>query len=209
MIKKIWKIITPVISAIIGIVAANHLNIFELLSFVPRDFTYEVCITAYFAIADVMLDALQELFSDKLQKSCFSKIEVIIGQPETNININTDAILTFNSDDLAEATVIVDIKGQKKHFQDIELIIKKPAFAELQGAPRRREVRLDSENYCIKLTDLFGNSERIECKQEFRIALIQDPVDGDTSVIIAPELSKKKWNISYKHNNAVLRAVRR
>lgn len=156
MIKKIWKIITPIISAIIGIVAANHLNIFELLSFVPRDFTYEVCITAYFAIADVLLDALQETVFDKLQKKCFSKIEVIISQPETNVNIDTDAILTFNSDDLAEATVIVDIKGQKKHFQDIELIIKKPAFAELQGASRRREVRLDSENYCIKLADLLA-----------------------------------------------------
>lgn len=49
MIKKVWKIIAPILSAIIGVLAANKLNIFSFLPFVPDEYAYEICITAYFA----------------------------------------------------------------------------------------------------------------------------------------------------------------
>jgi hypothetical protein len=209
MIKWTWKIFTPIISALIGILAANQLNIFALIPFVPTDYLYEVCITAYFAIADVVLDALQEHYSEKISKWFYSELEVIIFQPGTSINFSTDSVLDFNADDLTEANISVKITGTKKHFKDIDLLIKKPSFAEIQNDSRRREVQIDNENYRIKLAELFGNSDQIECKQEFKIVMIQDPVDGDSSIIMSPELSKKKRNIKYRHNNAKLKAVRR
>lgn len=209
MIKRIWKIAASIISAVIGILAANQLNIFALMPFVPNDYVYEVCITVYFAIADIVLESLQEHFSEKISRWFFSELEVIICQPGTSINFGTDAVLDFNADDLTEANISVKIAGTKKHFNDVDLLIKKPSFAEIQSSYRRREVQIDDENYRIKLAELFGNSDYIKCEQKFKIAMIQDPVDGDSSVIISPELSKKRRNIRYKHNNAKLKAVRR
>lgn len=209
MIKRVWKITASIISAIIGILAANQLNIFALMPFVLSNYAYEVCITVYFAIADVVLEALQEHFSEKISRWFFSELEVIIWQPGTSINFGADAVLDFNADDLTEANISVKISGAKKHFNDVDILIKKPSFAEIQDGYRRREVQIDDENYRIKLAELFGNSDHIECEQEFKIAMIQDPVDGDSSVIISPELSRKKRNIRYKHNNAKLKAVRR
>lgn len=204
-----WKIIASIISAIIGILAANRLNIFALMSFVPTDYAYDICITVYFAIVDIILEVLQEYLFGKIKKWFFSELEVIIYLPGTNINVSTDAILDFNADDLTEANISVKIAGLKRHFKDIDLLIKKPPFAEIQNGYRRREVQVDNENYRIKLVELFGNNDWTECEQEFKIVMIQDPVDGDSSVIMSPELSEKKCNIRYKHNNARLKAVKR
>ena len=210
MLKKVLRVITPIISAIIGIVLANYLNIFDWMPFVPKEYSYEFCISVYFAMADVIIDFLKEFICDKIQNKFFSIANVLISKPGTEINIDTNAVLNFNEDDLTEALITVYIKGHKKHFKDVELVIKKPAFAEIQeGRSMRQEVYLDSNNYYIKLEELFGHSESVKCKQVFQIALIQNPVDGDSSVTLVPELNKKKRNIRYHHNNAELRAVRR
>ncbi len=209
MIKRLWKIVKPIISATIGILVSNYLNIFEALSFVPAEYAYDICITVYFAIADVILESVQEYFYEKVRKGLFSELEVIIYQPGTSSDIGSDVMLNFNADDLAEAIISIKIAGMKKHFRDVDLVIKKPSFAEIQNGYRRKEVQIDNEDYRIKLTELFGNSSQIECEQEFTIAMIQDPVDGDCSIIMTPELSQKKRSIRYKHNNAKLKAVRK
>lgn len=207
MMKNLWRIITPIVSAVIGILAANSLNIFELFSFVPKDISYEICITAYFAIADVIVEAVKEWLSRIINEKLISRLNVVINVPGVSGDISTNAIMTFNSQDLSEAVVSVEIKGIKKHFKGLELIIKKPAFAEMQAISRRREVRIESDDYHIDLEALFGNSEKLECKQDFKVALIKDSVDGEASVTIYPELSKKKKCIIYKYNYTELRTV--
>ena len=197
MIKKVWKIIAPILSAIIGVLAANKLNIFSFLPFVPDEYAYEICITAYFAVADIIIDAFTNGILNFIKNRFISELEVVISQQGTNINIGTDTFLEFNNDDLTEANVLVKIK------------VKKPAFAEIQNTYRRPEATVNRDNYCIKLESLFGNSDIIDSSQTFKIAMIQDPVDGDTSVILSPELSKKKFGLVYKHNNVHLKAVRR
>lgn len=209
MIKKVWKIIAPILSAIIGVLAANKLNIFSFLPFVPDEYAYEICITAYFAVMHIIIDAFTNGILNFIKNRFISELEVVISQQGTNINIGTDTFLEFNNDDLTEANVLVKIKGRKNHFKNIDLIIKKPAFAEIQNTYRRPEATVNRDNYCIKLESLFGNSDIIDSSQTFKIAMIQDPVDGDTSVILSPELSKKKFGLVYKHNNVHLKAVRR
>lgn len=183
------------------------MNIFALLPFVPQDFSYEICITAYFAIADVVIESIKEWVSKIINECLISRVNVVINVPGTRSDIATNAIMAFNSQDLSEAVVSVEIKGIKKHFKGIELIIKKPAFAEMQAVSRRREVQIEANDYHIDLEALFGNSEKLECKQDFKIALIKDSVDGEASVTIYPELNKKKKCIIYKCNSAELRTV--
>lgn len=60
--KKAWKIITPLLSAVIGVCLANKFNIFDFLPFVPNEYTYEICITAYFAVIDIIIDFFMEFF---------------------------------------------------------------------------------------------------------------------------------------------------
>lgn len=207
MMKILWRIITPIISAVLGIFAANRLNIFDFLSFVPDEYAYEICITAYFAIADILIKTMQDNVFKWIKNKFLSEIEVIIFQQGTNLCVDTDSILKFNADDLTQANILVKIKGRKKHFNGIDLIVKKPSFAEIQSTYNRPEVMVDRENYRIKLMELFGNSDTLDGSQTFKIAMIKDPVDGDISITLSPELSKKRCNLRYRHNNAQLKAV--
>ena len=159
-----------------------------------------------FAIADVV-ESIKEWESKIISERFISRVNVIINVPGTRSDIATNAIMDFNSQDLSEAVVSVEIEGIKIHFNGIELIIKKPAFAEMQAVSRRREVRIEADNYHIDLEALFGNGEKLECKQDFKIAFIKDSVDGEASVTIYPELNKKKKCIRSKCNSAELRTV--
>lgn len=209
MIKKILKLVTPIFSAIIGLLVANKFNVFEFMTFVPEDYKYEVCITTYFVIADVIVGIVGNGISNLLKTRFISELEVVLSHQATTIDSRTDITLAFNNDGLTEANILLRIKGKKKHFENVELLIKKPAFAEIQSAYRRKEVTIDRDNYRIKLVDLFGNSDLIDSCQTFKIAMIQDAVDGDTSIILAPELSEKRFGLIFTHNNANLKAVRR
>lgn len=204
MIKRIWKILTPILSAIIGVLVANTWNVFALFPFIPTNSVYEICLTAYFAIVDILLEFLWDWIVNIYEK-LISSLNVVLSVPGTRNDITTDAVMTFNSQGIAEAIVSVEIKGRKKHFKRTDLVIKKPAIAEMQPASRRREVRIESDNYYINLEALFGNSDMLECKQEFKIAFIKDELDGGDMIKMHPELNKKKRNIKYKCNSMKLR----
>ena len=207
MIKKAWKIITPLLSAVIGVCLANKFNIFDFLPFVPNEYTYEICITAYFAVIDIIIDFFMEFFSDILRKRLMSELSIIISQQGASLNVDSDAFLDFNSDGLTQANVLVKMRGKKKAFKDVDLIIKKPAFAEIQNTYKRPEVKVREGNYCINLEKLFGNSDTIDSSQTFRFAMILDIIDGETSVVLYPSLSRKRIGLVYKHNNVHLKAV--
>ncbi len=136
-----------------------------------------------------------------------SELSIIISQQGASLNVDSDAFLDFNSDGLTQANVLVKMRGKKKAFKDVDLIIKKPAFAEIQNTYKRPEVKVREGNYCINLEKLFGNSDTIDSSQTFRFAMILDIIDGETSVVLYPSLSRKRIGLVYKHNNVHLKAV--
>lgn len=207
--KKIMRIITPVLSAILGIIVANNINIFALLSLVPQEYAYEICITVYISIANIVIELLLNKILLYVNDRFLSCIEVIISPIQTNANIDSNIELEFGDDGLAQAKVTVIMKGRRKHFRNIELIINRPAFAEVQFNQISSEVKMAQGNCYIKLEELFGNDEIIDSNRNFRIVFIKDPIDGDNSIIVTPKLSRKRWHLLYKNNSLKLKAVKR
>lgn len=208
MIEKLWKLVKPIVSAFIGICVANKYNFFEIFSFIPKEYVYEVCITVYFAIADVAIDGAKEFIWKCLKNKFFSEIQVVIYQINTEPNIKSNPTLIFNSEDQAEACISISVKGHKKHFKDAMLQIKNPAFADIQGNYRRNEVSVDNDTYAIHLERLFGGNDKSKFTQMFRIVLAQMPVDDECIAEIKPEILNKRINVVYKHNYAELKARR-
>lgn len=206
MVEKLLKLITPIVSVIIGIWAANKFNIFSILPFVPVDYAYEVCITAYFAIADIIIEQLKEFFLGFIKDRFYSDIEVIIFQPNTEANIISNPTLVFNNEDITEASISVRVRGCKKHFEGAEIQLNNPAFADIQSNYKRNEVRVDNESYYINVEALFGSNESTSFTQCFRIVLAQLPVDGDSIAKLEPQIKNKHWNVVYKHNYAQVKA---
>lgn len=205
MIRKVCKLLTPILSAVIGILCANQFNIFTLFTFVSQESAYEYCITAYFAIADIILEEFIKLV-EKLLASCVGKVEAIIYPVSSNADIKSNAVLDFNSEGLAEIRVLVKITGNRRYFRNTELQIKSPAFIDIQGIKKEEVARMNSEGYSINLYDLFGNCEKTSFEQTFRIVMAQAEVEGDCTAKIEPEIKGKHLNVMYKHNYLQIRA---
>ena len=94
MIKRIWKILTPILSAIIGVLVANTWNVFALFPFVPQNSVYEICLTAYFAIVDILLEFLWDWIVNIYEK-LISSLNVVLSVPGTRNDITTDAVMTL------------------------------------------------------------------------------------------------------------------
>ena len=77
MIKRLWCIFEPVLSAIIGLWLLNCFNIFEKIPNIPPDYVYEIGITVYFAVVSSLLEIGYYLIVSKLKPVLFSELELI------------------------------------------------------------------------------------------------------------------------------------
>lgn len=209
MLEKILKLIKPFFIALIGVCMANSLNVFDYISLVPSNNAFDLCITVYFAILDIFSDIIIKA----VQANYVSRISVILSQNNTEITIVSNPVITFNRSDLAEATMSIKITGRKKHFANSQIILSNVNFATMQANSNNREVSIDNNgNYVVDLEKMFGTTDmRTTIESSFRISFVKEPVDGERSCEIIPELKKKNLRCSwicYKSNKLVLRTER-
>ena len=211
MIEKLSKIIKPLVVALVGVYLANKFNIFCYISFIPQDKAFDICITVYFAVLEIFSELLMEIIHAKF----LSELSVIFSLNDTEISIESTPIIKFNSSDLAEATITVQIIGRKKHFINSQLILPDISFATMQANIRDKETSVDNAgNYIIALEKMFGATEkRTVLSSSFRITFAKDPIDSERTIEISPELkSNILFNshlfITYRHNKVLLKVER-
>lgn len=211
MAEKLVKIVKPLMIALIGVYLANQFNICDYISFVPKDKAFDICITVYFAILEILSDFLLKAIHRKF----LSELSVTLSLNNTEISMDSSPVIKFNSSDLAEAVITVQINGRKKHFINSQLMLSNIAFATMQASIRDRESSIDNiGNYIINLEQMFGSTEkRISILSSFRITFVKDPIDSERTIEIFPEFknnSQLKFHpwIIYKHNHAVLKVER-
>lgn len=211
MTRKLLKIAKPLIVALIGVYLANKFNVFSYISFIPTDKSFDVCITAYFAV----LEIVSEFLMDTVRTKFMSELSVILSLNDTEVSIDSTPIIKFNSSDLAEATLTVQIVGRKKHFKNSQLILSNVGFATMQASIRNRETSVDNAgNFLVDLKKMFGTTDmRTTVSSSFRITLAKDPIDSERTIEMFPELKHTtRFNfqplITYKHNKALLKVER-
>lgn len=205
--KLLLKIISPIIASVLGVLLTNSFNLFDVIPFVPKEESFGLCIMVYFPIIDVIFNFIFEQFYKSLVDKFTSRLTATITSYNTNVANCENLSICFDSHDLAEAKMNVEIDGLKKHFKNTELVIYKPVFAEIQIDNSSELVITESDCLRIKLDKLFNQQNYVKCKQTFKFSLIQDPVDGDTYFDIIPKLENKKLNLIYRHNKATIKAV--
>lgn len=211
MIKSIWKITKPLIVALIGVYLANKFNIFSFISFIPADKSFDVCITAYFAILEIALELLITIIRNKFM----SELSVILSLSNTEVSLDSTPVISFNRSDLAEATITVQINGRKKHFSNYQLILSNAGFVTMQANIHDREASVDNlGNYIINIEKMFGTIDaKTNISYSFRITFARECCDYERSIEIFPELKSKKCGnlhpcIVFNRNKAVLKVER-
>lgn len=208
MLQGGFKLIKPMVIALIGVYFSNRFNVFDYMSFIPKYKAFDICITVYFAILEIM----GEIIIENVKTRFMSNLTVILSLNNAEVSIESTPIINFNSADLAEATINVYITGRKKHFSGAELRLSNVGFATMQASVRDREVSVDNAgNYIIDLEKMFGTTDkRTTVSSSFRVVLVKEPTDGEKTIEISPELKKafSIFKVIYKHNKAWLKVER-
>lgn len=204
-IGRIFKLFTPFLGALLGLVIANKYNFFATLPFVPKESAYDICIAVYFAIADLLMSEFIELVKNKIEKNC-SIVEVLVSIPNIDANLSTCPTISFNSAGMAEMEVIVRLVGKKEHFKDTKITLCDTGFITLQPSIHSSSISIAANGDCvIDLSALTGNASIIDIKQSFRIVMQENVPDGSRTMSLKPNINRTTLFLKYSCNHAIIR----
>lgn len=202
IVEIFWKVLKPIIGATLGLIMVKKFNLFSYFSFVPTEEAFNICITVYFALAEIFLEEICVRLVRWIQNQFFSTIDVTLYLPQSNPDTGHNPEIRFNSHDSAEIRIEIHICGKRKHFCNSKMIFRHLSFADIQPNYRSAFVYVEKGDYIINLQQLFGGEEkRTENTHNFKMVLSQCPVDGDTSAKLIPELSMSKCSRIWVHLN--------
>lgn len=206
--KIIWNLAKVIAGAVLGLVLAKWKNVFASLSFVPQEYAYDICVTVYISVCEILIGSMLDGILKCLRKRFVSKISVTIFLPQSGADIKHNPDIQFNQDGIAETIVEVEYDGLRRHFKGSKLVFRHLAFADIQYNAIREEVSLHDGDYELDLETLFGGVEKHSVgKNRYRLLLIQYPTDAESSARFEPEITKKSWFLRFRKNYAQIRTV--
>lgn len=209
MIGNLLKIFRTVVIVLVGVYLANKYNIFDYISFIPEENSYDLCITTYISILEIFRSFLAEYINNKYM----SELTVILSlKKDTEIYLESNPIIEPDGLDLAEAFLTIRINGRKEHFKNSQIKIPATEFATMQASLRDKEAKVDNDgNYIVELEKLFGSTDmKIMSSSLFTISFVKEPFETKRTIEIIPEFErntshKKSFFVKYKCNKALLK----
>ncbi len=171
------------------------------MSFIPEDKAYNVCITIYFSVSELLASAAIAKV-DAMVDSLFADVKVMFSHRNEKAELNSRPKIHFNELNMSEVELSVTIRGSKKSFSDIIIIIPKIVQADHQLARKCiGECINENGDFCIDLMTLCEQIENVDMTEKFLITLQRAPVDNSAEIIITPEISQKSHGrIRFCHN---------
>lgn len=212
--KLFGKVAAPVLSAIIGLIALRHWNLFAHFTFVEPDKAYDIGIAVYFAVADVVIEAIKTFICETWNKTRVS-VDVMISGNNVEGDLNVNPKICFNSNDQAEACVTCKISGKGSYLNNSFVKITAPSFATIQVDNKRPEIFVDEKGtYVINLGALFSDGNIVsDITYQYRILFVKEYCDGEMAAKIVPVYCDnggffKKLHVNYRNNFLKLYARR-
>ena len=210
MMKKALRVAKPILVALLGIALTNKFNIIEQVTNLPEEKAFDICLTAYFSIIEILSSALVQTIRSKFM----SEIKVILYLENADASLDSTPVIKFNRSNLAEANILIQITGLKAHFLNSKIVIPSTAFATMQPNSGSQEVSIDElGNYIVDLEKMFGEvTTKTTLSTTFRIIFSKEPLEDERAIIISPELKTSerlsRLSIAYGHNKAQLKVER-
>lgn len=205
--RIVWllRIVFSYIGAVISLFVAHYFNPFSIMSFIPGDKAYDVCITIYFSVSELVVSvAIAKI--DAMVDSLFSDVRVMFSHRNEKVEINSQPAIHFNELDMSEVELSVIIRGPKKFFADTTIIIPKIAQADYQLGRECIGARINENgDFCIDLMTLCGQIQNVDMTEKFLITLQRAPIDNSAEIVITPEISPKSHGrIRFSYNTVAV-----
>lgn len=171
MKEQIFEGFKILISIILGLMLINKINIFSGFNGIPKDKVFDIAVMVYIPLIQISINILMNWFNYKF----VSKVSVTLYSPNTEPNLDSNAIVDFKNNDLAEIRICVELNGKYKHFKDIKIIF--PSISSLTMQPNKDDsISInDSEECVIDLNEIIGSKRNdTNFKYEYILNFIKD-----------------------------------
>lgn len=202
---KYLRDVLSIAGMVVALIAVNFWNLFDYVPFVPKGFEYEVGMTVYFTVAEILMGRLDEKIRAVLGKAK-GKLQVVFYRRSKNPNIGHDPEFQINGDAPIEIKVKVSVEGSCDNLRKCRLHICASSLVDFDWGDTSdiSAVRIDSAyNATIDIGKICGGSEHVdELSESFFLMVRKKPGVRDSEIMISFEMDSKVRGIEYKHNKA-------
>ena len=201
--RKWSQIIVSFVGALVALWLAHVINIFDYITFIPKDKSYDVCITVYFTLVESFVNIIYNNFTEWFDKQKV-EIEAILFKTNEEPNRIACPILRFDDMGIAEMNMKVYVKGKSIKLKNKTITLDSMRQVQYQVGRRCSGAKVDNEgNYIVEIDKLCGNQEMINLEEVFKIVLQRGDMEDSVRIMISPKLNDNKCKlISFVTNEA-------
>lgn len=190
--RKWLQVLVSFVGSLVALWLAHRFNIFDCMTFIPQEKSYDVCITVYFTLVEAVMNIAYTLLVDWIDKQKI-EIEAIMFTANEQPNKNTCPIIRFNDMGLAEMNMKVSIKGKRSRIKNNTIVLTSMSQVEYQIGRRGSGAMVDNEgNYFIEIDKLCNNQDVIDVEETYKIVLQRGTLENSAEIMISPKLNDNK-----------------
>lgn len=191
----IKRVVSPLISSILGLLLLKFFNIFDYVNIAPTDLKNELALSSYILIFQIILQYISECFSNRL----YTKI-ILECCFENNIVNNPVYVLPANDISVTQVVFKLKIDGPIKLLKDNSIYIIFPNWVHIQVLQGKSNAKYIDNKLIISFDSIipYDRKNNIAYEEQIKIGIIRNNIDEKTSIDIVPALSQRQHNFLLK-----------
>lgn len=190
-------LLKAIIIPVIVVYGLCKFNLFEFITFVPKEYQYEVGLTVYLAVAETVYGLIQTYVE---QKKAVIKCIFYRTEPDKDIN-NTPTITCSRNVGVATIDCHIVLSGNLKRLRKCNFIIDLPSWLTSQVSVSDTVLNYSNNQLCWRFDRLLPtdgiNNQMAEYKS--KLSLIKNQEDNNLAIILEPHI-KKIYGVKFETN---------
>lgn len=197
ILTKIWVFARPFLAVILGLIAISKFNLFDVITIVPEDYKYEVCLTLYVGLSEAIIRCIEDFLSNNS-----SSIQCIFSFDKRNFDITNTPMIVLPDDNISIANVYCQIKvhGKVGFIKNSKIVLCFPDWVDVDVCRGTGVVEIHGNRSCvINLSNFVNQDQRtvIETTQIIQFSLLKATIDREGQYIVDSKLEKKRISLNY------------
>ena len=206
MLMKKWiQVIISFVGSLLALWLVHVFNIFDYMTFIPKDKSYDVCIAVYFALVEALVNILYSMLLDWREHKKVD-VEAIIFSAKEEPNISSCPIIRFNEMGVAEFCMKVSVNGKRNNINNNSIVLNSMRQVDYQIGRRGTGAKVDNDgNYIIEIDKICHNQDVINVEEVYKIVVQRGDMEDSSTIMISPKLLETKGkHIHFMTNEAKL-----
>lgn len=189
--KIIKRLISPILSSLLGLLILNFFNIFDYINIAPDDLKNELALSLYILVLQIFFQYIDEFLSNTIYTTI-----ILENYIDNNIVKNPVFILSKDNISVKQISFNLKINGFIKILKGNSIKIIFPDWIQVQVLQGKSNIKSANNELVITFDSIIPHNRKnnIAYEEQFKIGIIRNNIDEKTSIDIVPTISKRRLN---------------